>query len=169
SASLSSRSSGTATTARFGTASTDTVIVGGGSGKISVGTVDPIYSIAGGKYATYLPGMIGQKEEVVGTAFLLCDDEPCKAVLDFTDAIRGSDLWLFKEISDFGGSWQNLVVLLSPGSDNRVWYKKEPENNRLIIFSQSASEVSYRLTAPRFDWQKWGNISHEPYDGLFIR
>lgn len=37
---------------RFGTASTDVVIVGDGAGKINVGTVDPIYDINGIKYAT---------------------------------------------------------------------------------------------------------------------
>ena len=152
----------------FLTISGSTLTVGGGTGKITVGTIDPLYSIAGGQYATYLPGMIGQKEELTGTVFLQCDNDSCSAVLDFADAASGSDLWLFRQISDFGDKWRNLVVLLSPGSDNEVWYKKDPENNRLIIFGQSATEASYRLTAPRFDWQKSSNVSSEPYEGFII-
>jgi len=53
--------SGGGTTARFGTAAADTVVIGGGAGKITVGTVDPIYTIGNAKYATYLPAMTGQK------------------------------------------------------------------------------------------------------------
>lgn len=152
----------------FLTISGSTLTVGGGTGKISAGTIDPLYSIAGGKYATYLPGMIGQKEETTGTVFLQCDSGSCSSVLDFANAAKGSDLWLFRQITDFGAGWQNLAVLLSPGSDNKVWYKKDSENNRLIIFGQSSSEISYRLTAPRFDWQKWGNISNESDEGFTI-
>lgn len=152
----------------FLTISGSTLTVGGGTGKITVGTIDPLYSIAGGKYATYLPGMIGQKEETTGTVFLQCDSGSCSSVLDFANAAKGSDLWLFRQITDFGDNWQNLAVLLSPGSDDKVWYKKDSGNNRLIIFGQSSSEVSYRLTAPRFDWRKWKNISDEPHDGLIV-
>ena len=152
----------------FLTVSGSTLTVGGGTGKITVGTIDPLYSIAGGKYATYLPAMIGQKEELTGVVSLQCDNGSCSAVLDFADAAKGSDLWLFGQISDFGDKWQNLVVLLSPGSDSEVWYKKDPENNRLVFFGRSATEASYRLTAPRFDWQKWGNVSNEPYEGFII-
>lgn len=149
------------------TVSGTTLIVGGGSGKITAGTVDPLYSIGEKNYATYLPGMIGQKEELTGILNLQCiSDLPCKTVIDFPSAAEGSDLWLFYRITDFGERWQNLAVLLSSGSDSKAWYKKEPENNRLIIFSNLPSEVSYRLTAPRFDWQKWGNVSSGPYQGL---
>lgn len=152
----------------FLTISGSTLTVGGGTGKITVGTIDPLYSIAGGKYATYLPGMIGQKEELAGTANLQCDNNSCSSILGFGDAAKGSDLWLFRQVTDFGGDWQKLVVILSPGSENKVWYKKDPESNRLIILGQSATEISYRLTAPRFDWQKWGNVSSEPHEGFTI-
>lgn len=149
------------------TISGTTLIVGGGSGKITAGTIDPLYSIGGKNYATYLPGMIGQKEELTGTLNLQCSSgRPCKTVIDFSSATKGSDLWLFYQITDFGERWQNLAVLLSSGSDSRVWYKKEPENSRLIVFSNLSSEVSYRFTAPRFDWQKWGNVSDGLYQGL---
>lgn len=165
--------SGGATTARFGTGSGDTVVIGGGSGKITTGTVDPLYSIDGLNYATYLPGMTGQKEETTGTVNLspneLCpvSDSYC-SVIDFNKAEIGSDVWLFYQITDFGNSWQNLVVLLTSASDEKVWYKKEPQNHRLLIVSSASGEVSYRLTAPRFDWQKWSNFSSEPYEGLVV-
>jgi len=150
-----------------------TITVGGGSGKITTGTVDPIYSIDGLRYATYLPGMTGQKEETTGV-LALSQNELCGrpgsycAVIDFNKAETGSDVWLFYQITDFGKSWQNLVVLLTPTFDEKVRYKKEPENHRLLIFGNGEGEVSYRFTAPRFDWQKWSNISHEPYDGLTV-
>lgn len=158
--------SGGATTARFGTGSADTIVVGGGSGKITTGTIDPLYSIAGGRYATYLPGMIGQKEELTGTVNLQCDNDSCSSVLDFASASQGSDLWLFSQITDLGVDFNNLVVILSPSFDGKAWYEKDPNNARLIIYGGKNREVSYRLTAPRFDWQKWGNVSDEPHQGL---
>lgn len=150
----------------FLTISGSTLTVGGGTGKISAGTIDPLYSIAGGRYATYLPGMIGQKEELTGTVNLQCDNDSCSSVLDFASASQGSDLWLFSRITDLGVDFNNLVVILSPSFDGKAWYKKDPNNARLIIYGGKNSEVSYRLTAPRFDWQKWGNVSDEPHQGL---
>jgi hypothetical protein len=43
--------------------------VGGGTGKIDVGTVDPVYAIGGDKFATYMAGMIGVKEETTKILF----------------------------------------------------------------------------------------------------
>ncbi|MBI2124155.1 MAG: hypothetical protein HYU04_02885, partial [Candidatus Wildermuthbacteria bacterium] len=76
--------------------------------------------------------------------------------------------WLFYQITDLGNNWQNLVVLLTPAADGKVWYQKEPQSRRLLILGSSSGEVSYRLTAPRFDWQKWGNFSNEPHEGLVV-
>ena len=47
------------------------VTVAGGTGKIDVGTVDPPYTINGEKYATYMSGMVGVKEEVTGILLTL--------------------------------------------------------------------------------------------------
>lgn len=172
--------SGGATTARFGTAG-DTVLVGGtsaatldvgaGAGKINAGTVDPIYTIGGERYATYLPAMTGVKEETTGVAEVKCQNSnvKCEYAIDFSKAEKGSDIWLFYQITDFGKDWENLTVLLSPSFDGRVWYKKYPSDGKLIIYGDKDGEVSYRLTAPRFDHSTWSNIvSDESVQGFIV-
>lgn len=138
-----------------------TVTIGSGSGKLTVGTVDPVYSIAGTNYATYDPGMTGQKEETAGTVDLACGKAgsggACSATLDFGNAAQGSDLWLFYQATDFGADMKDLVVLLTPSFDGRVWYKKDAAANTLTVYGTAAGEVSYRLTAPRFDASAWPN------------
>ena len=161
-------------TARLGNASTDTVIIGGGTGKITVGTVDPVYIINGTKYATYLPGMTGQKEETVGT--IPCDarDGECTYVVDFARQPPGSDLWLFAKATALAkGRLQSMTVLLTPGFDGTVWYEKDTANTRLILHGKPATpaqgqEISYRLTAPRFDSANWTNYNHDPVEGGFF-
>ncbi len=173
-----------ATTARFGTAAADTVVVGGGAGKITAGTYDPIYSISGEKYATYGAGMTGEKEETTGVLQLqpaangtaadgTAANGTWKAVIDFGNLKKGSDLWLFSQVTDFGQGLSNLSVLLTPAFDGNAWYEKDAVNDRLTVYAvpgSSASslasapgslEVSYRLTAPRFDSQQWPNTSDD--------
>lgn len=166
---------------------TSTVTVGGGSGKINVGTVDPIYTIGGAKYATYLPSMAGGvKEETTGVARLACSVEriACSYEIDFGKAQKGSDLWLFWQVTDFGNDWERLVALLTPSFDGKVWYEKIPAEKKLVIFgtcntnltsSQDVNrgscedgklEVSYRLTAARFDHEKWLNVLNAEATGI---
>ncbi len=143
-----------------------TVIIGGGTGKLDVGTVDPIYNIGGERYATYLPGMIGIKEETSGTVKLGLSR---RYSIDFDDVSKGSDLWLFYQITDFGspsGGWENLSVLLSPSFNGNVWYKKDISSNKIIFYGDNSGEVSYRLTAPRFDYLSWSNNSTDDVKGL---
>ena len=163
------------TTARFGTASGDALTIGGGTGKLTVGTVDPVYEINGEKYATYVPGMIGQREEFSGTLKLPITNYqlPMKYSIDFDNLEKGSDLWLFRKIVDFGGKdWQFLSVLVSPKFSGRVWYEKNPSANQLVFYASptenwkleignSQPEISFRLSAPRFDWRSWGNLNHD--------
>ncbi len=178
-----------------------TVFVGGGTGKLNAGTIDPVYEILGVKYASYVAGMVGQKEEVTGTVKLQALNSKSETlnniqnpnlkiqnnlgfsvsdlgfeaaeyayIMDFDNLEQGSDLWLFRKITDFKQDWSGLSVLLTPDFSGRVWYEKHPSENRLTIFAQpvptnynefqqiSDFKVSYRLTAPRFDWRKWGNL-----------
>ena len=146
--------SGGSTTARLGTTGSDTVVIGGGTGKLTVGTVDPLFDIQGNKYATFLPGMTGVKEETTGVVQLTKREY----IIDFDELEQGSDLWVFYHVTDFGENWNKLAVLLSAEGPGEVWYKKEPTNNQLIIYGENANSVSYRLTAPRFDWKKWLNV-----------
>jgi len=163
--------SGGATTARFGTAAADTVIIGGGTGKINVGTVDPIYTIGGERYATYLPAMTGQKEETTGNLQISCRPERsegqplCSKEIDFSNLSEGSDLWLFAKVTNLVNNFNALTVLLTPGFDGRVWYEKL-SGNKLIIHGSTDGEVSYRLTAPRFDFAKWGNRTSDQEEGF---
>jgi len=152
-------------TARFGTDESDNISVGGGAGKITAGTVDPLFNIQGDKYATFLAGMPGVKEEVAGVIELINE----QYVIDFNESKKGSDLWLFYQITDFGKDWKNLVVLLTAEGPGQIWYKKDSANNKLTIHSETASSASYRLTAPRFDWKKWPNKSEsKELKGLII-
>ena len=147
------------------------MVIGDGTGKLDAGTVDPKYNINGIVYATYLPGMSGGvKEEVTGTIKL----EPTQEqnlfvyIIDFSNLEEGSDLWLFSKIIDWGEDMRNLTVLLSSENGTKVSYKKDPQNNRLIIFGNAPVEVSYRLTAPRFDYENWSNIAKNQNGGFDI-
>ncbi|MBI4119612.1 MAG: hypothetical protein HY456_02070, partial [Parcubacteria group bacterium] len=149
---------------------------------IDVDTVDPVYTIGGAKFATYMATMTGVKEETAGVAMLRLADERgyqrgltqiYEYVIDFNKVERGSDLWLFWQATDFGQNWDKLTALLTAGFDGKVWYEKDPQNNRLTILGSPTSlgvslEVSYRLTAPRFDHAKWPNTSDSVWEGLVI-
>lgn len=166
------------------------VLIGGGTGKLNVGTIDPVFDISGVKYATYVAGMVGQREEISGvlkfpnTQYPISNSQCLEignlkleiggaafyCVIDFDQLNSGSDLWLFRKITDFSKDWSGLSVLLTPEFSGRVWYEKNPAENRLTILAQPVStnynefqqisdfEVSYRLSAPRFDWRQWPNL-----------
>ena len=78
--------------------------------------------------------------------------------IDFTKLEKGSDLWLFYQITDFGEKMENLQVVLTPGFDGRVWYTKDPVKKTLTIQGSALGEVSYRFTANRYDWKNWTNL-----------
>jgi hypothetical protein len=139
--------------------------------KLNADEVDPPYTINGKKYATYMAGMTGLKEETSGVVTL----KNGKAVLDLMGAEENSDLWMFTQtinlagkiyISESGHIYKtdsekvlnNIVVLLTPSFDGRVWYEKK-NGHILINSSEKSGEISYRLTAPRFDaMKKDGNL-----------
>ncbi|MCP6720002.1 MAG: hypothetical protein KJI72_01570, partial [Patescibacteria group bacterium] len=155
------------------------LLVGGGSGKIDAGTIDPVYTIGGNRYATYMAGMTGVKEETTGVFELGIMNYESRGrtygqVIDFNNLEEGSDLWLFAQTVNVDGKayvaedgavyrttaeelFDNMTVLLTPGFDGRVWYEKDIENKRITILADKSGEVSYRLTAPRFDYQGWSN------------
>ncbi|MBI2573981.1 MAG: hypothetical protein HYV78_01130 [Candidatus Wildermuthbacteria bacterium] len=162
--------SGGSTTARFGTDASDTVVIGGGTGKITVGTIDPVYSIDGIRYATYLPGIIGVKEEVTGQIKVTerAEGTGYKHGIDFASLETGSDLWLFAKAVTIKKHINQLSVLLTPSSNARVWYELDFANTKLAIFSSKPTKVSYRLTAPRFDADQWTNFSHDLVDGFTL-
>ncbi|MBI2013862.1 MAG: hypothetical protein HYS87_03495 [Candidatus Colwellbacteria bacterium] len=117
-----------------------------GVNKITVATIDPVYNIGGEDYATYAPFMAGStKEEVVDTAHLAGNEY----IIDFDNLKRGSNLWVFYQITNFGADMEGLQVFLTPGFDGRVWYTKDTIANTLTIHGSGEGEVSYRLVADR--------------------
>jgi hypothetical protein len=137
--------------------------------KVNANTIDPIYNINGKKYATYVAGMTGIKEETTGVLSLRKNGNKYFAEINFKKAKEASDIWLFKSVTDFGDNWENLVVILSAGFDGKVWYEKKPKEGKIVIYGEKEGEVSYRLTAPRFDHEKWPNISKdENVEGMAV-
>jgi hypothetical protein len=144
-------------------AGTDLLVGVNGDGKIDAGTVDPVYTIGGTRYATYMSGMTGVKEETTGQASLKCKakNEKCSAIIDFKNLKEGSDLWLFSRTANLKKNFSHLVALLTPAFDGRVWYEKDDDALKLTVYGTQAGEVSYRLTAPRFDFESWSNLAHD--------
>ena len=165
------------------------LIVGQGSGKIDVGTVDPIYTINGKKYATYMPSMVGVKEEVSGVLKLKNINGKYKTIIDFSNLQEGSDLWLFSKVINIKGLsyidengkiyqitpqeiFNNLSILITPSFKGKVWYEKDQENLTITIYgepvdnSMTELEISYRLTGPRFDFKKWSNFFNSISEGF---
>ena len=148
------------------TLNSSTLVIGGGTGKLTVGTVDPVYEISGKKYATYLSGMIGQKEEITGIVELV----EGKYVIDFRNEIEGSDLWIFSNIVNMEKNFDKVSVILTGAFDGNVWYEKDFDNLKLTIHGDKSGEVSYRMTAPRFDYMNWPSIlDDDSIEGLFVR
>jgi hypothetical protein len=160
-----------------------TLTVGGGTGKINVGTIDPPYTINGKPYATYLPSMTGVKEETAGTLHCVnIESGECKYVIDFRNAEEGSDIWLFSKTTNLKNNFNAMSVLLTPGFEGTVWYEKNSNDMQLIVHaspnaansasergaSENDFEISYRLTAPRFDAASWPNETSDGPKGLII-
>lgn len=136
--------------------------------KLTVATIDPLYEIRGRRYATYAWGGIGLKEQVSGKIELLpYKDGVYQALLDFYLEPEGSDLWLFAQASNLKNNLPGMTVVITPSFDGSVWYEKDPSETRLKILARPTAkrggslEISYQLSAPRFDSQMWPNISDD--------
>ena len=139
------------------------------TGKLDVGTIDPVYTIDGVKYATYGSAQVGIKEEVSFRATVSKWDEKKKMYLytiDFNTLEKGSDLWLFYQVTDFGKYWENLIVTLTPSFDGRVFYEEAPQKGILNIYASERGSVSVRLVANRFDFTKWKNLRPDQEDSF---
>ncbi|MBI4973058.1 hypothetical protein HZC27_00395 [Candidatus Roizmanbacteria bacterium] len=142
------------------------------TGKIDAGTVDPPYTINGKKYATFLTAMTGVKEETTGTIVTNFQDTNSNfqtnsnnqitkgyavKVIDFNAVPEASDLWLFSKTTNLRKNLGKMTVLLTPSDDTRTWYKVDNTTHSLTIYSSRPTTISYRLTAPRFDGERWTN------------
>jgi hypothetical protein len=147
-----------------------TLDIGAGTGKLNVGVVDPPYTINGEKYATYMSGMVGVKEETTG---ILATNEYVeglgyKKTINFNNQIKGSDLWLFGKTTNIKEHLSRLSVLLTPNSQTKTWYNIDESSATLTIFSSAPANISYRLTAPRFDDASWTNTRASGNDGYIL-
>jgi len=149
---------------------------GGSNSELDVGTVDPLYTIGGKRYATYMSGMTGVKEETSGVLTLDKNSAGLfMAKLDFAQSPEGSDLWLFGRTTDIINNQEHfnkVSCLLTSNFSGEVWYEKDWESKAITIFARPANskregvEVSYRLTAPRFDNDSWNNYSNSDNEGF---
>ena len=139
----------------------DTVIGNGGAGKLTATTLDPLYTIDGTKYSTYAPSMVGVKEEVTGKATLTYNQNQqlYSYTINLNNQEQGSDLWLFSRVTD--PDINLLTALLTPDSSAKVWYDKNVATRSITFFSDRPTNLSYRLSAPRFDHNQWANLSDE--------
>ncbi len=141
-------------------------------GKINAGTIDPPYTINGKKYATYIASMTGVKEETVGTVRTSerVDGVGYRKVIDFNRQPDGSDLWIFNKTSKLRENIKDMVVLLTASDNTRTWFNIDKANLTLTIYSSKPTTVSYRLTAPRFDAEKWKSIREDddPVTGFIL-
>ena len=95
--------------------------------------------------------------------------------IDFENLEDGSDLWLFSKTTDLKRNFGKMSVLLTPSFEGKVWYEKDFENYQLHVFATADStesslteelEVSYRLSAPRFDYLNWSNTRTDAEGGF---
>ena len=129
-----------------------------GVNKLTVNTIDPLYTINGNNYSTYASSISGGvKEEYVG--HLKIDEEKLvkskklyEKIIDFDKIKEGEDLWVWHKVIDF--SKDNVEVLITPyGKFADVYYVI---NDHQIIFRSSLpAEISYRLIGKRIDWRSW--------------
>jgi len=145
-------------------ASNGDVSIGGVSGKLNVGTIDPVYDINGTKYATYVSDFAGGvRVETSGVVKLeniginQSNQQQSAFIIDFDKVEAGSDLWLFWQASN--KKIEDVAVLPAPGFEGKAWYEKN--GNSIIIYGDRKGEVSFRLSAPRVDYQKWPNLAED--------
>ena len=75
-------------------------------------------------------------------------------IIDLDDLEEGSELWLFAQKTDLGKEMENLIVLLTPeGEKASLWYEVIHSKNQLVVHGDKDVKFSYRLSAPRYDWQ----------------
>ncbi len=129
--------------------------------KITATTIDPLYTIKGINYSTFAPSIAGGvKEEYTGKIgiYKLIATKEYEATIDFAAVKEGSDLWLWHQVVDYDKD--SVDVAVTPyGRSAQVYYLVD--GNKLIFRSDKAVEISYRLTAKRFDWRDWPTLSND--------
>jgi len=123
--------------------------------KLTATTIDPLYNIKGINYSTFAPSISGGvKEEYTGKIRVnkLNYAKEYEAVIDFSKIEEGSDLWVWRRVVDFHK--ESVDVVATPyGKFAQIYYLID--DDKIIFRSDRAVEISYRLTAKRFDWRDW--------------
>jgi len=138
--------------------------------KIKVNTIDPLYSIYGTNYASFAASIVGGvKEEVTGKVNINNKvGTEYEYTIDFNTQTKGTDLWVWRQVIDF--SKENVEAQITPyGSFANTYYYIS--DNKLVLRADRPVEVSYRLIAKRFDWQKWPTLPVDQTEkaGLIIK
>jgi hypothetical protein len=141
-----------------------------GINKITVNTVDPLYSILGTNYSSFAPSVVGGvKEEVTGKININTKvGNEYQAIIDFGKQVEGSDLWVWHKVIDFNKN--NVEAVITPyGSFANTYYYIN--NNTLVFRSDRPVEIAYRLLAKRFDWKEWPTRATDQTEkaGLIIK
>jgi len=124
-----------------------------GVNKLTVNSIDPVFKINGKNYATYVSDFAGGLR--VDTSGVLKLDSSYE--INFNNLNEGSDLWLFWQTSN--KNINDLSVILTPSFDGKVWYEKG--ENKIIIHTEKAGEISYRLSSPRIDNKDGNNLADD--------
>jgi hypothetical protein len=123
--------------------------------KLTATTIDPLYNIKGINYSTFAPSFAGGvKEEYTGKIKVIRSNyaKEYEAIIDFSELEEGSDLWVWRQVINFNKD--SVEVVATPyGKFAQVYYIID--GNKLIFRADKAVEISYRLTAKRFDWREW--------------
>jgi len=129
--------------------------------KLNVQTIDPLYTINGVNYSTFVSSISGGvREEYVGKAKISrqLKSGEYEAILDFRLLPKGDDLWLWRQVVDFNKN--NVDLAITPyGGFAQVYYLID--GNRLIFRADRPTEISYRLIGRRFDWRDWPTLSDD--------
>lgn len=137
-----------------------------GVNKLTVSTIDPVYTIGGQKYATYVSDSIGIKVVALGKGKITADGT---YVIDFKKAEKGSDEWLFWQTIDEGAGMADVTVFLTPeGVNAALWYELKPASRQIIVHGAKSIKFSYQLSAPRHDAKEWGNITNTSEKGISL-
>jgi hypothetical protein len=126
--------------------------------KLSADVIDPLYTLNGANYATFVASIVGGvKEEYVGKikirkAVMTPEGREYEAMIDFAAAEEGSELWVWYQVVDFGKD--KVEALITPyGKFANTYYFIDGE--RLVFRADRPVEISYRLIGKRFDWRDW--------------
>ena len=131
-----------------------------GVNKLTVGAIDPLYSINGTKYSTYAASIVGGIREEYAGKISLNHKNPAtgeyEATIDFANLTSGSDLWIWRKVVDFNKD--NVEVSFAPyGRSAQAYYLIN--GNKLIFRADRRVEISYRLAGKRFDWRNWPTLA----------